>query len=274
MSSNRLNDFTGKIDDSPRLTKNQPVQEKFQTFSQKKNPEELSAAPQSSGAGGMASPAGGAQLGFTNVERKRPHRAHQQDNRTMRRRSPCRKTWRRGRRHSSEDAAQGIQTAFACWPRRTGKKLELESEFSFLGAQTHQREIIQGYMMPSNAKLDLIEANLRLVVVHCEEIHHSRTTISRPESGRQPRTDEGRGTKFETAADIVLSTYATWWIRQAILVQLPIRRVLFVFPVHMIEHNKLIRTAPAAGAGTGTRTDGRKKSRQADGHSGRTIRKS
>jgi len=41
------------------------------------------------------------------------------------------------------------------------------------------------------AKKEMVEANLRLVILDCQEIHQSRPAVSRPDPGRQYRADEG-----------------------------------------------------------------------------------
>ena len=74
--------------------------------------------------------------------------------------------------------------------------------------------------------------------------------------------------KFEYKRGYKFSTYATWWIRQAITRAIADQARTIRIPVHMIETiNKLIRTVARAGAGAGPRADvGR--DRQADGHPG------
>ena len=78
-----------------------------------------------------------------------------------------------------------------------------------------------------------------------EEIHEPRPAVPRPDSGGQHRADEGRG-QVRVRRGYKFSTYATWWIRQAITRAIADQARTIRIPVHMIETiNKLIRTSRA-----------------------------
>jgi len=77
-----------------------------------------------------------------------------------------------------------------------------------------QREMIQGDMDAERAKRELIEANLRLVV-SIARVHQPGLAVSdliqEGNIGLMKAVD-----KFEYRRGYKFSTYATWWIRQAI----------------------------------------------------------
>jgi RNA polymerase primary sigma factor len=103
------------------------------------------------------------------------------------------------------------------------------------GVQKGEREARQ-------AKKEMVEANLRLVI-SIREIHQPRPAIPRPDPGRQYRLDEG-GRQFEYRRGYKFSTYATWWIRQAITRSIADQARTIRIPVHMIETiNKIVRTS-------------------------------
>src|SRR5207253_2188157 len=129
--------------------------------------------------------------------------------------------------------------------RRQRKLEQLETVYhlSINDVKEVNREVSIGEAKARRAKKEMVEANLRLVISIAKKYTNRGLQfldlIQEGNIGLMKAVD-----KFEYRRGYKFSTYATWWIRQAITRSIADQARTIRIPVHMIETiNKIVRTS-------------------------------
>ncbi|PID43141.1 MAG: RNA polymerase sigma factor RpoD [Proteobacteria bacterium] len=142
------------------------------------------------------------------------------------------------------DSGEGKETAlFEAIEKRVNRKFIAESGFDAEWLKNVDAEIEAGKDLIRHAKKSLVQANLRLVISVSKKFVnrglHFSDLIQEGNIGLMKAVE-----KFDYHRGYKFSTYATWWIRQAITRGIADQGRTIRLPVHMIETiNRLLRVS-------------------------------
>ncbi|MFC3186610.1 RNA polymerase sigma factor RpoD [Shewanella intestini] len=151
--------------------------------------------------------------------------------------------WFEAEKNSSKPYAEGLRMVEFDVERCVNKlaAIEQETDLTIAGIKDINRRMSIGEAKARRAKKEMVEANLRLVISIAKKYTNRGLQfldlIQEGNIGLMKAVD-----KFEYRRGYKFSTYATWWIRQAITRSIADQARTIRIPVHMIETiNKLNR---------------------------------